>query len=82
MNCIVTYQKSDGEIFIRPYNHFYSKKKGNKTSMGWEIIDIHYKHNNNYYCYSDFVKILDKELRQKNNKKLLKFIIKQLNKLA
>ena len=80
MKCIVTYQKSNGDIFIRPYDYSYNKEKGDKTSMGWEIIDIHYKHNNNYYCLEDFQRIFYKNLKENRNKKFIKFVIKTLNK--
>lgn len=84
MGCIVTYQKSNGEIFIRPYNYsaFASPKRvGEETSMGWKILDIHYKYNDNYYCYDDFMRIFQKEIKEKKNKKLIKYLIKKLNKL-
>ncbi len=89
MECIITYQKSNGEIFIRPYNHSFitlRHKKGEETSMGWKIINIHYRHNDNYYCYDDFMRIfrngVERELKEKRRKRLVKYAIKQLNKLA
>jgi len=85
MSCIITYQKSDGEIFIRPYNHscFGSTKRvGDETSMGWKIIDIHYRYKDNYYCYEDYLRIFDKEIKEKRNKKLIKFLIRKLSKMA
>lgn len=86
MECIITYQKSNGEIFIRPCKFDYGKRVGDETSMGWKILDIHYKHNDNYYCYTDFMRIfrdeMEKEIKEKRRKKLIKYAIKQLNKLA
>ena len=85
MGCIITYQKENGDIFIRPYNSsaFSTfKKVGDETSMGWKIIDIHYKHNDNYYCYEDYIKIFEKQIKEKHNKKLIKFLIKKLSKLT
>ena len=88
MNCIITYQKSNGEIFIRPYNHSafsLGKRVGDESSMGWKILDIHYKHGDNYYCYEDFMRIfrneLQKELKENKKKKLIKFAIKKLNSM-
>lgn len=88
-SCIITYQKSNGEIFIRPYDYScFSKFKniGDETSMGWKVLDIHYKINDNYYCYDDYMKIykhgIGSELREKRRKKLIKFAIKQLEKIA
>ena len=88
LNCIITYQKSNGEIFIRPYNHSafsLGKRVGDESSMGWKILDIHYKHGDNYYCYEDFMRIfrneLQKELKENKKKKLIKFAIKKLNSM-
>ena len=84
MGCIVTYQKSNGEIFIRPYNHSafaLGKRVGDETSMGWKILDIHYKYKDNYYCYHDFMKLFEKEIKERHNKKLIKFMIRKLNSL-
>lgn len=85
MNCIITYQKENGDIFIRPYKHScfsLGRKVGEETSMGWKIIDIHYRHNDNYYCYDDFMKLFKKEIEERHNKKFIKFVIRKLNKLA
>lgn len=85
MSCIVTYQKSNGELFIRPYDcsaFALGKKVGDETSMGWKIVDIHYKYKDNFYCYSDYMKILDREIREKKNKKMIRFMIKKLSKFA
>lgn len=85
MQCIITYQKPNGEIFIRPYNHsiaLIKDKLGTETGMGWKIIEIHYKHNDNYYCYNDFIKVFEKEIKEKQNKKLIKYVIKKLSKFA
>ena len=86
MDCIITYQKENGDILIRPCMSTYGRKVGDTTSMGWKVIDIHYKHNDNYYCYEDFMRIfrygIEKEIKEKRSKKLIKYAIKQLNKLA
>ena len=83
MNCIITYQKSNGETFIRPYNSSQRfKRVGEETSMGWKVLDIHYKHGDNYYCYEDFIRIFNKEIKEKHNKKLIKYILKKLSKFA
>lgn len=84
MGCIITYQKSNGEIFIRPYEHSafsIGKKVGDESSMGWKILDIHYKYKDNYYCFNDFMKIFEKEVKEKHNRKIIKFIIKKLNSM-
>lgn len=82
MKCIITYQKSNGEIIIRPSKHDYLKRIGDDTSMGWKILDIHYKYKDNYYCFEDFIKVCEQEIKEERNKKLLKYIIKKLKKYA
>ncbi len=91
MECIITYQKSNGEIFIRPYDYScftITKKVGDETSMGWKILDIHYRHGNNFYCYQDFMRIFRKgfesELKmpkKTKKKKLLTYLIKALKEI-
>lgn len=82
MSCIVTYQKSNGEVFIRPYDYTTSKQIGEETSMGWKILDIHYKYKDNFYCYSDYMRIFETQIKERQNKKLIKFLIKKLSKYA
>ena len=85
MNCIITYQKSNGEILIRPCISTYGKKIGDETSMGWKVLDIHYKHGDNYYCYEDFMRIFknefERELKENKRKKFIKFAIKKLDSI-
>lgn len=87
MECIITYEKSNGEIFIRPYDYTL-KKIGDESSMGWKVIDIHYKHEGNYYCYDDFIRIFkhgfESELKKpkiKRRKKILNYLINSLNEI-
>jgi hypothetical protein len=80
MKCIITYQKENGDILIRPVVSTYGRKLGDTTSMGWKVLDIHYEHNGNYYCYDDFMRVFDVQIREKRNKRLLKYIAKKLNK--
>ena len=86
MECIITYQKENGDIIIRPCISTYGRRVGDNTSMGWKVLDIHYKHKDNYYCYDDFMRIFrhgfEKELKESKKKKLIKYVIKKLNKLA
>lgn len=79
MSCIITYQKANGEIFYRPAKGSYGKRVGDETSMGWTVLDIHYKYGNNYYCYQDFYKIIQKQ-RLKPSQRVAGYLIKKLNK--
>ena len=49
MSCIITYQKENGDIFYKPGKTTYGKRVGDETSMGWKVLDIHYKYGDNYY---------------------------------
>ena len=80
MDCMITYQKPNGEIIFRPRKTVYDRHIGQVTSMGWKVIDIHYRYNGNYYTYLDFMKLI----RQKESLKsrVLRRIARKLNKLA
>lgn len=79
MSCIITYQKANGDIFYRPSQSTYGRKVGDETSMGWKVLDIHYKYGNNYYCYEDFYKILRKN-KETTRQKIANYLIVKLNK--
>jgi len=59
-----------------------NRRVGDETSMGWKILDIHYRHKGNYYCYDDYMRIFEREVKEKRNKKVIKYLIKKLSKLA
>lgn len=75
MNCFITYQKNNGDIIFRPRISDGGLKIGNETSMGWKVINIHYEYNGNYYVYSDYMKIIRKNLieQKKLNKKIIQY---------
>lgn len=79
MSCIITYQKENGDIFYRPSKTTYSKRVGDETSMGWKVLDIHYKYGDNYYCYNDFYKIIRKN-KQTIKQKIANYLCYKLNK--
>lgn len=81
ISCIVTYQKANGELFFRPYGLTF-KKVGDVTSMGWKVVDIHYRYGNNYYCFDDYRKIKIKEHKEQTHKKIIRRIIRVLNHYA
>lgn len=81
MDYMITYQKGNGEILLRPRKTIYDLTIGKETSMGWKVLDIHYLYNGNYYHYLDWCRA-----RRKDKKPLLKRLALQLsrklNKLA
>jgi len=62
-DCIITFQKANGDIIMRPrlgICGLESFQIGDETSMGWKIIDIHYQFlDGNYYHESDYRKLQD-----------------------
>lgn len=78
MGCIITYQKENGEILIRPRNSKYDLYIGKKTSMGWEVLDIHYEYNGNYYHEKDYYKQIDKT-KKTTKQKIAAYIMKKAN---
>lgn len=83
MGYMITYQKANGDILLRPRKTIYNMKIGDTTSMGWKVLNIHYLYEGNYYTYLDYCKAVRGQLihKKKRDKKILKYIIRQLNKL-
>lgn len=80
MECIITYQKTNGDIFIRAYNHAQFKRIGDETSMGWTILDKHFQYyDGNYYHEQDYYRKL-RERKKTLKQKTAEYIIKTANK--
>ena len=83
MEYMITYQKSNGDIFFRRRQTLYGLRVGDETSMGWKVLNIHYLYEGNYYTYSDLCRVKrHKELKQRKKKRIIKFIIRKLNALV
>ena len=79
---MITYQKSNGDILLRPRKTLYDLRVGDTTSMGWKVLNIHYCYEGNYYTYLDYCRVIrGQQIRKKKEKKFIKYLIKQLNKL-
>ena len=64
-DCVITFQKNNGDIIMRPRFNTMGLQIGDETSMGWKVIDIHYQfHDGNFYHEEDY-KRLEKEYRIK-----------------
>lgn len=53
---MVIYQKNNGELLYRTLTSLPHYKKGQKTSMGWLVIDIQYMNNGKCYTTIDYDK--------------------------
>ena len=83
MDYIVTYRKNNGNIILRPRNSLSGMQIGDETSMGWTVLNIHYLYDGNYYTYLDYCKVVrGHQVRKQKKKRFIKYLIRQLNKMA
>ena len=79
MEYLITYQKRNGDVMYRSRSTPLDYKKGEETSMGWKVLNIHYYYNGNYLKELDYYRTLHKEKKSKN--RIIKYLINQLRKL-
>ncbi len=65
----ITYKKRNGEIFTRIRNTYPPYRVGDITSMGWQVLDIKYRHKDKYYNYDEWSKLVDKEFNKQKRKR-------------
>lgn len=78
MGCIITYQKANGDILLRPRTSKYDLYIGKETSMGWKVLDIHYEYNGNYYHEQDYKKLIRKS-KYTIKQRLAQYVIHKTN---
>ena len=78
MHCIIIYQKNDGIIFVRTYKYDYGRKVGDETSMGWQILNVLYEYEGNYYQHDKYMQIIRKNIEKQSNKKKIRKAIKKV----
>lgn len=66
---LITYQKSNGEVFCRIRNTMPECGIGKETSMGWKILDIKCNYKNNYYTISKCNNLQKKQYKRNHIKK-------------
>ena len=81
-NCIITYQKNNGNIIMKPKLSDANLKIGDETSMGWKVLNIHYEYNGNYYVRKDYIRLLKQKPKKKIRDKIISYIIRKLRKLV
>lgn len=57
----ITYQKRNGCVFQRMRETALPYKIGEETSMGWKVLKIEYKYNNEFYSEHDYYKMIQKK---------------------
>lgn len=71
----ITYQKRDGSIMQRYRNTDLPYKIGDETSMGWKVLNIEYKYNNNYYPVNEYNVLINKDkqkvIKRKQTREML-----------
>ena len=50
----MTYEKANGQIIRRIRNTYPDYKIGDRTSMGWKVVDIRYLYKKKYYHKSEY----------------------------
>lgn len=83
MSYMVTFQKGNGQIFVRIKQSIGGMRIGDETSMGWKIIDIREEYCGNYLHHDDIRRYRRKTLGKITlKKKIVRFLVRNLNKLA
>ena len=57
---MIIYKKSNDDIIYRTTKNRPMYRKGEITSMGWQVLDIQYLYKGNAYSYLQYEKIINK----------------------
>lgn len=84
MNFMITYQKTNGEVFYRKRKSLMGLRIGETTSMGWLVIDIHEEYEGNYLHHADVMRMIRHQnlYRKSLKKRIARYLISKLNKLT
>jgi len=78
-DCVITFQKNNGDIIMRPRFGTYGLHIGDETSMGWKVLDIHYQFSDgNYYHEHDYYRKLEESKKQREpiKTKIARYLIR------
>lgn len=64
-NYMVIYKKYNGELLYRANKNIPQYKIGQKTSMGWEVVDIKKMYKGKTYSISEFDNMLSRKYSYK-----------------
>ena len=67
----MTYEKANGQIIRRFRSTYPDYKIGDRTSMGWKVVDIRYLYKKKYYHKDEYDNKVDTHVNK--IKKLIKF---------
>ena len=79
----MVYQKANGQIVKRIRNTMAPYKIGDRTSMGWIVIDIKYLYRHKYYPKYEYDKLIARHfVIQKRKSKILKVFTRLYKQLV
>lgn len=76
----MTYEKANGQIIRRIRNTYPDYKIGDRTSMGWKVVDIRYLYKKKYYHKCEYDKKVDTHVNKIKKIYKIKRIIQSLYK--
>lgn len=76
---LITYQKSNGEVFCRIRNTMPQCGIGKETSMGWKLIDVKYSFKGGYYSLRECNKLQRRQYKKDHIKRTILNIFKSYN---
>lgn len=80
---IVTYQKANGQIIQRVRNTMCPYRVGDKTSMGWTVLEILYNYKGKYYTKNVYDRLYNEmEIKNQRQRKIKNLILKIYNELV
>ena len=74
----MTYEKANGQIIRRIRNTYPDYKIGDRTSMGWKVVDIRYLYKKKYYHKNEYDNKIDKYMKKDRNIRKIKRTIQSL----
>lgn len=77
---MITYQKANGQIIQRVRNTSCPYRVGDRTSMGWLVLEILYKYKGNYYTKNVYDRYIGEEQTRFQRQLIIKRTILRLYK--
>ena len=78
--CVITFEKENGNIIMRPRFDDSGLHIGDVTSMGWKVLDIHYQaEDGNYYHQNEYHRIR-RNKRKSIKQKFAEYIMRRASK--
>lgn len=69
---LTTFQKGNGQIIQRVRNTYPSYRIGDRTSMGWKVLDMKFKYKGKYYSRTEYDDMVTKSLKRSRRNTMIK----------